>query len=122
LIQARTHPFRLVNEQAITIRHLLEHVAGGAGWNNNGTDGTGDPMFQLSSNTSVQLINWVLKNRTISDAPGNLYSYSNFGWVKSPRACCGGKQRCWAQMAGHWSAQCRPFFTGVVAGTTCWGV
>jgi hypothetical protein len=77
--------------KAITVRHLLEHVAGGSGWNNNGSDGTGDPMFQLSANTSAQLISWVLKNRTISDTPGSLYSYSNFG--------CGLQHACGAMEA-----------------------
>ncbi|MCI0336676.1 MAG: serine hydrolase [Acidobacteria bacterium] len=67
-------------EKEITIQQLLEHTAGGSTWNNNGDDGSGDPMFQQGAFNHKQLIGWVLDERDPSDDPGKTYSYSNFGY------------------------------------------
>ncbi|TQF14826.1 beta-lactamase family protein [Myxococcus llanfairpwllgwyngyllgogerychwyrndrobwllllantysiliogogogochensis] len=62
----------------ITVQQLLEHTAGG--WDNDGADGTGDPMFMNTSMTHAQLIQWVLQNVSLEFAPGTTYQYSNFGY------------------------------------------
>eukprot|EP00111_Clytia_hemisphaerica_P023168 TCONS_00068162-protein len=67
-------------ELFITVLHLLEHTAGGTTWNNKGGDGSSDPMFQHTTFSHKQLIDWVLKTREPSHWPGSIYSYSNFGY------------------------------------------
>jgi CubicO group peptidase (beta-lactamase class C family) len=62
----------------ITVQHLLEHTAGG--WDNNGSDGTGDPMFMQTGMSQAQLIQWVLQNVPLEFNPGTTYQYSNFGY------------------------------------------
>lgn len=62
------------NVQAITVRHLLNHTAGG--WNNQAND----PMFTNPTMTADQLITWTLDNRPLARAPGVAYDYSNFGY------------------------------------------
>ncbi len=64
----------------ITVRHLLEHTGGGAGWNNNNKDGTEDPTFSNPGLNQNELIGWVLDNRSPDAEPGKKYSYSNFGY------------------------------------------
>ena len=58
----------------ITIKHLLEHTAGG--WSNS----SNDPMFQKPGYNHTQLIGWVLDNRPLDTTPGTAYAYSNFGY------------------------------------------
>ncbi|MEV1001846.1 serine hydrolase [Nonomuraea sp. NPDC050202] len=58
--------------QSITLRHLLEHTAGG--WPNDTTD----PMFTNPTMNHAQLITWVLDNRPLQFAPGTRHMYSNF--------------------------------------------
>ncbi|MFI7126075.1 serine hydrolase [Nonomuraea sp. NPDC050153] len=60
--------------QAITVRHLLQHTAGG--WTNDAND----PMFGNPAMTHDQLIGWVLDNRPLQYTPGTTYMYSNFGY------------------------------------------
>ncbi len=62
----------------ITVQHLLEHTMGG--WDNDGNDGSGDPMFMNPSMTHAQLIQWVLQNVPLEFAPGTTHQYSNFGY------------------------------------------
>ncbi len=56
--------------QSITLRHLLEHTAGG--WPNDATD----PMFTNPTMNHAQLITWVLDNRPLQFAPGTRHMYS----------------------------------------------
>ncbi len=58
----------------ITIRHLLQHTAGG--WQNDAND----PMFTNPSRTAPELITWTLNNRPLTSTPGTTYAYSNFGY------------------------------------------
>ncbi|GAA0851008.1 serine hydrolase [Streptosporangium amethystogenes subsp. fukuiense] len=60
--------------QAITVRHLLQHTAGG--WTNDGDD----PMFGNPAMNHDQLIGWVLDNRPLQHTPGTTHLYSNFGY------------------------------------------
>jgi CubicO group peptidase (beta-lactamase class C family) len=62
------------NIGAITVRHLLQHTAGG--WTNDGND----PMFTNPGMNHAQLIGWVLDNRPLQFTPGTRYLYSNFGY------------------------------------------
>ncbi|WP_342375175.1 serine hydrolase [Myxococcus stipitatus] len=62
----------------ITVQHLLEHTAGG--WDNNGTDGTPDPMATYVGLSHEQLIQTVLRTVPLEFAPGTTYQYSNFGY------------------------------------------
>ena len=62
----------------ITVRHLLEHTAGG--WDNDGSDGSGDPMFFSPSLSQAALIEAVLKSAPLEYAPGTRHQYSNFGY------------------------------------------
>ncbi|WNG36399.1 beta-lactamase family protein [Archangium violaceum] len=62
----------------ITVQHLLEHTAGG--WDNDGSDGSGDPMFMQTGMSQAQLIQWVLQNVPLEFNPGTTYQYSNFGY------------------------------------------
>ncbi|MER2265823.1 serine hydrolase [Methylobacterium oxalidis] len=58
----------------ITVRHLLEHTAGG--WSND----KHDPMFQRTDLSQSDLISWTLDNVPQDEAPGKRYAYSNFGY------------------------------------------
>jgi CubicO group peptidase (beta-lactamase class C family) len=58
----------------ITVRHLLNHTAGGWGNSNN------DPMFLNAAWTQEQVIDWTLDNRPLDNEPGSNYAYSNFGY------------------------------------------
>lgn len=60
--------------QAITVRQLLHHTAGG--WNNQNND----PMFTNPTMTADQIITWTLDNRPLVRTPGAVYDYSNFGY------------------------------------------
>ncbi|MCA9186852.1 MAG: serine hydrolase domain-containing protein [Pirellulaceae bacterium] len=62
--------------KSITIRHLLEHTAGG--WGNQ----TRDPMFtdDALDLDHESLIRWTLANRPLEHPPGTHYAYSNFGY------------------------------------------
>ncbi|WP_197443766.1 serine hydrolase domain-containing protein [Maioricimonas rarisocia] len=62
--------------ETITIAHLLEHTCGG--WGNRQRD----PMFvrEALDLDHAGLIRWVLANRPLDHAPGEEYSYSNFGY------------------------------------------
>ncbi|MDQ3814609.1 MAG: serine hydrolase [Armatimonadota bacterium] len=57
----------------ITVRQLLQHVSGF-------TNAYGDPMFENTSYTHDQLINWALKNKVPINNPGSVYEYANFGY------------------------------------------
>lgn len=63
----------------ITLEELLRHTAGG--WDNDGNDGTPDPMFLHTELSQADLIRWVLKNVPLEFAPGTRYQYSNFGYM-----------------------------------------
>lgn len=67
-------------ETQITVKHLLEHTAGGTNWDNKNDDGVGDPMFSNPDMTQAQLITTILAQRDPSHAPGTIYAYSNFGF------------------------------------------
>jgi len=58
----------------ITVQHLLEHTSG---LSNDG----GDPMFMNYDLNQKQLIDWVLDNRAVKNAPGTTYEYYNFGYI-----------------------------------------
>jgi len=58
----------------IRISHLMTHTCGG--WTNNGRD----PMFQHPAMNQAELIRWTLANQPLTDAPGQKYAYSNFGY------------------------------------------
>lgn len=60
--------------KSITVRHLIEHKAGG--WTNDNQD----PMFLPNSWTQSEIINYVLDNRPLQNVPGSTYLYSNFGY------------------------------------------
>ncbi|MBE7177636.1 MAG: beta-lactamase family protein [Mucilaginibacter polytrichastri] len=60
--------------KSITVRHLLQHTAGGWGNSRN------DPMFSNPTFSADQLISWTLDNYTLDYAPGTRYDYSNFGY------------------------------------------
>ncbi|MEU5632292.1 serine hydrolase [Streptomyces rishiriensis] len=57
----------------ITVRHLLEHSCGG--WADNP-----DPMFTKPALSARQLITDVLTHRSLDNAPGTAFAYSNFGY------------------------------------------
>ena len=61
----------------ITIRHLLEHTAGG--WTNQGGEA---PMFARDALglSHPDLIRWTIKNMPLRTEPGEKYAYSNFGY------------------------------------------
>lgn len=73
---SRLGPVNQHRIQNITLRHLLEHTAGG--WGNKSTD----PMFaQPALGMSHQdLIRWTLTNQALTHDPGKHYAYSNFGY------------------------------------------
>ncbi len=58
----------------ITVRHLLQHTAGG--WPNNGAD----PMFSQPELNAASLISWTLDHVPLDTIPGTRYAYSNFGY------------------------------------------
>jgi CubicO group peptidase (beta-lactamase class C family) len=60
--------------KSITVRHLLEHKAGG--WTNDGND----PMFSLLNYPQHQLIGYTLDTRPLDFQPGSTFLYSNFGY------------------------------------------
>ena len=62
----------------ITVRHLLEHTAGG--WDNTGADGSPDPMLGSPTLGQDALIASVLKTTPLEFAPGSRHQYSNFGY------------------------------------------
>ena len=63
--------------ESITVRHLLQHIAGG--WGNS----VDDPMFESawSSYSQSLLISTVLNTRPLNNPPGSKYDYSNFGYL-----------------------------------------
>ncbi|GAA3315732.1 serine hydrolase [Nonomuraea dietziae] len=60
--------------EKIIVLHLLQHLAGG--WANDAND----PMYTNPSLGQNELISWVLKNRSLDNAPGTTFAYSNFGY------------------------------------------
>lgn len=60
--------------EAVTVRHLLNHTVGA--WSNTGFD----PMFSNPSMSAEELITWTLDNYPLTEAPGNTFAYSNFGY------------------------------------------
>jgi len=60
---------------AVTVRHLLTHTAGG--WRNE----TGDPVFAWPELDQHDMIARTLNERKLDFAPGSHYAYSNFGYV-----------------------------------------
>ena len=60
----------------ITVKHLLEHTAGGYYWSNEGHDPTWNYYHLYDS--SPELIGWVLDTKNINNPPGQDYYYSNF--------------------------------------------
>lgn len=60
--------------KAITVKHLLQHTAGG--WPNDGND----PMFRNKEMTMDELLTWTLDNRPQDTYPGTVQAYSNFGF------------------------------------------
>ena len=62
----------------ITVRELLEHTGGG--WDNDGADGSDDPMFTQPALGADALITSVLGSTPLEFAPGTTYQYSNFGY------------------------------------------
>ena len=62
----------------ITVRELLEHTGGG--WDNDGGDGSDDPMFTQPTLGADALITSVLATTPLEFAPGTTYQYSNFGY------------------------------------------
>ncbi|HVI48086.1 MAG TPA: serine hydrolase domain-containing protein [Chitinophaga sp.] len=61
--------------ESVTIRHLLQHTAGG--WSNAGTR---DPMFNYAGYSKDSLISAVIDNEPLINKPGAVYAYSNFGY------------------------------------------
>jgi len=58
----------------ITVHQLLQHAAGG--WPNDAND----PMFGYPGLNAQQLITQVITTRSLDNAPGTAYAYSNFGY------------------------------------------
>lgn len=71
-------------EKSITVKHLLEHVAGGHTWDNNSKPesiDTWSPAMKLSKKESFgALFKRVLDDRNPTHNPGDFYEYSNFGY------------------------------------------
>ena len=63
----------------ITVQNLLEHTGGG--WDNDGGDGTDDPMFTHTDLGTEALITEILKTVPLEYAPGTKFQYSNFGYA-----------------------------------------
>ncbi len=68
-----TSPYKPGIEE-ITVRHLLQHTAGG--WTNNAQD----PMFQHTHLNHQQLISKTIAEVPLNSSPGATYQYSNFGY------------------------------------------
>jgi CubicO group peptidase (beta-lactamase class C family) len=60
--------------EQITIDQLLTHTSGG--WSNL----TNDPMFLNIGLDQAELISWALDNQPLSNPPGKVFAYSNFGY------------------------------------------
>src|SRR5690606_25272370 len=60
--------------EEITVHHLLTHTCGG--WGNRGRD----PMFRHPEMDHRELIAATLREQALEHAPGERYSYSNFGY------------------------------------------
>lgn len=58
----------------VRLKHLLTHTAGG--WQNDGSD----PMFRNPHMNHRQLITWAIAEVPLTNAPGEHYAYSNFGF------------------------------------------
>ena len=58
----------------ITIEHLLTHSCGG--WGNRHDD----PMSMKREMDHAQLIAWTVRNQALTNMPGRVYAYSNFGF------------------------------------------
>lgn len=67
-------------EKKITIKHLLEHTAGGTTWDSEGEGESSDPMYSKPEMTHEELIGWILDTREPSAEPGAVFCYSNFGF------------------------------------------
>lgn len=63
------------DERNITVNHLLFNECGG--W---GVSSGGDPIDFAPNLNSSEFIEYVLNNWTLSNAPGEAYSYSNTGY------------------------------------------
>ncbi len=59
----------------VTVRHLLQHAAGG--WGNKSSD----PMFVFHDLTLDEVIRRTLAERELNEEPGAKYNYSNFGFA-----------------------------------------
>jgi CubicO group peptidase (beta-lactamase class C family) len=70
--------FKDARVKDITVQELLEHTGGG--WDNDGGDGSADPMFTEPTLDQAGLIKSVLKSTPLEFAPGTTYQYSNFGY------------------------------------------
>jgi CubicO group peptidase (beta-lactamase class C family) len=60
--------------EEITIEHLLTHTGGG--WQND----IRDPMFRNPGMNHEELISWTLDSVPLTNPPGQLFAYSNFGF------------------------------------------
>jgi CubicO group peptidase (beta-lactamase class C family) len=60
------------NIDQITVQHLLEHTSGWAQ--------SQDPMFTQFTLTQAELIDFMLDNQTLTNTPGTIYDYLNFGY------------------------------------------
>lgn len=60
--------------EKIIIDHLLTHTSGG--WEND----LDDPMFSNPRMDHAELISWTLNNRPLTNPPGKVFAYSNFGY------------------------------------------
>jgi hypothetical protein len=60
--------------EQITIDQLLTHTSGG--WSNL----TNDPMVLNIGLDQAELISWALDNQPLSNPPGKVFAYSNFGY------------------------------------------
>ncbi len=58
----------------ITVSHLLHHSSGFS-------NTQGDPAFIKYELSHSQLIQWVINNEIISNTPGTVNSYNNFGYI-----------------------------------------
>lgn len=62
------------NEKRVTVNHLLTHTAASGAWSRN------NPMFRRDGLSQDELISWLLDSRSLSQAPGSTFQYSNFGY------------------------------------------
>ena len=68
------------NLSNITVSHLLHNTSGGWG----GSSG-GDPIDTYPQLNNDEFMNWVLKNKPVTYAPGTRYDYSNMGFFIAGR-------------------------------------